>query len=95
MCPNIYECWEAREATFLSCGRVHAPLRVLRRDDGQAGAARRGRAGEIAEAVRAMGLRHAVLTGVARDDLDDGGSRTGPRPSARSETRCRAAGSRS
>ena len=43
MCPNIGECWEEREATFLILGdEVHAPVRVLRRHDRQAGPGRRG-----------------------------------------------------
>ena len=74
-CPNIYECWEAREATFLIGGdlctrrcafcdvKTHRPD-PLDPDEPN----------KIAEAVRLMGLRFAVITGVARDDLDDGGS---------------------
>lgn len=74
-CPNIYECWEAREATFLLCGDLctrrcgfcdiktskPAPL-----DPGEPA--------KIAEAVALMGLKFAVITGVARDDLADAGS---------------------
>ena len=42
-CPNIFECWEDREATFLIGGRpVHAPLRLLPDRHGQARPARRG-----------------------------------------------------
>lgn len=74
-CPNIFECWEEREATFLvlgdrctrRCGfcdvMTAKPLPV---DEDEP---RR-----IAEAVCAMGLRYVVLTGVARDDLPDGGA---------------------
>jgi lipoic acid synthetase len=74
-CPNIYECWEDREATFLilgdrctrRCGfcdvQTAKPLAV---DEGEPE--------RIASAVRAMGLRHVVLTSVARDDLPDGGA---------------------
>ncbi|MFN2489798.1 MAG: lipoyl synthase [Actinomycetota bacterium] len=74
-CPNIYECWEAREATFLLCGdlctrrcgfcdvKTHKPEPL----DGDEPV-------KIAEAVRLMGLRFAVVTGVARDDLDDAAS---------------------
>ncbi|HWC15141.1 MAG TPA: lipoyl synthase [Actinomycetota bacterium] len=72
-CPNIYECWEAREATFLLCGDLctrrcgfcdvmTAKPAPLDADE----------PAKIAEAVRLMGLRFAVVTGVARDDLDDG-----------------------
>lgn len=74
-CPNIYECWEAREATFLACGDLctrrcgfcdvmTAKPRPLDADEPR----------KIAEAVRLMGLRFAVVTGVARDDLDDAAS---------------------
>jgi lipoyl synthase len=74
-CPNIYECWEDREATFLvlgdrctrRCGfcdvQTAKPLAV---DEGEPE--------RVASAVRAMGLRHVVLTSVARDDLPDGGA---------------------
>jgi len=72
-CPNIYECWEAREATFLLggdlctrrcgfCDVMTAKPEPLDPDEPE----------KIAEAVRLMGLKFAVITGVARDDLDDG-----------------------
>jgi lipoic acid synthetase len=75
-CPNIYECWEEREATFLilgdrctrRCGfcdvMTAKPFAVDEREPAR-----------VADAVRAMGLRYVVLTGVARDDLPDGGAR--------------------
>jgi lipoyl synthase len=74
-CPNIYECWEAREATFLLCGDLctrrcgfcdvmTAKPQALDPEE----------PAKIAEAVRLMGLKFAVITGVARDDLDDGAS---------------------
>lgn len=74
-CPNIYECWEAREATFLLCGDLctrrcsfcdvmTAKPQPLDPEE----------PAKIAEAVRLMGLRFAVVTGVARDDLDDAAS---------------------
>ena len=74
-CPNIYECWEAREATFLLggdlctrrcafCDVMTAKPQPLDTEEPE----------KIAEAVRLMGLRFAVVTGVARDDLDDGAS---------------------
>jgi lipoic acid synthetase len=74
-CPNIYECWEAREATFLLCGNLctrrcgFCDVMTARPDplDPEEPA-------KIAEAVRLMGLKFAVITGVARDDLDDAGS---------------------
>jgi lipoic acid synthetase len=74
-CPNIYECWEAREATFLLCGDLctrrcgfcdvmTAKPQPLDAEE----------PAKIAEAISVMGLRFAVVTGVARDDLDDGAS---------------------
>jgi lipoyl synthase len=75
-CPNIYECWEDREATFLilgdrctrRCGfcdvQTAKPFPVDEEEPER-----------IATAVQAMGLRHVVLTSVARDDLPDGGAR--------------------
>src|SRR5438105_3283958 len=75
MCPNIGECWEEREATFLILGAKctrrcgFCDVMTARPDPVDEDEPRR-----IAEAVRAMGLRHVVLTGVARDDLPDGGA---------------------
>ena len=74
-CPNIYECWEAREATFLlggdlctrRCGFCDVMTAKPQPLDIEEPA-------KIAEAVRLMGLKFAVVTGVARDDLDDGAS---------------------
>lgn len=74
-CPNIYECWEAREATFLACGDLctrrcgfcdvkTAKPKALDPEE----------PAKIAEAVRLMGLKFAVVTGVARDDRDDAAS---------------------
>lgn len=74
-CPNIYECWEAREATFLACGDL-----CTRRCGfcdvmtAKPHALDAGEPHKIAEAVRLMGLKFAVVTGVARDDLDDAAS---------------------
>ena len=74
-CPNIYECWSDGTATFMingsrctrACGfcqvdtRHPLPLDELEPE-------------RVAEAVQRMGLAHAVITCVARDDLDDGGA---------------------
>ena len=74
-CPNIYECWADRTATFMilgerctrACGfclvdtRKPLPLDV-------------GEPARVADAVVTLGLEHAVVTSVARDDLDDGGA---------------------
>ncbi|HYP23147.1 MAG TPA: lipoyl synthase [Actinomycetota bacterium] len=74
-CPNIYECWEAREATFLLCGDL-CTRRCSFCDvmTAKPSALDPEEPAKIAEAVRLMGLRFAVVTGVARDDLDDAAS---------------------
>jgi len=76
MCPNIHECWEEREATFLilgdTCTRRCGFCDVR---TGKPGAVDEDEPRRIAEAVAEMGLRFVVLTGVARDDLPDGGAR--------------------
>ena len=76
MCPNISECWEEREATFLilgdTCTRRCGFCDVM---TGKPGAVDEGEPAKIADAVREMGLRFVVVTGVARDDLLDGGAR--------------------
>ena len=75
-CPNIYECWEEREATFLilgdKCTRRCGFCDVM---TAKPDAVDEDEPAKIAEAVGRMGLRYVVLTGVARDDLDDGGAR--------------------
>ena len=74
-CPNIYECWEAREATFLACGdlctRRCGFCDVMTAKPMELDAEEPAK---IAEAVRLMGLKFAVITGVARDDQDDAAS---------------------
>jgi lipoic acid synthetase len=76
-CPNIYECWgEHGTATFMILGDV-----CTRRCGFCAVTSGRPQAGvdpeepeHVAEAVSVMGLRHAVITSVDRDDLPDGGA---------------------
>ncbi len=76
MCPNIGECWEEREATFLilgaKCTRRCGFCDVM---TAKPDAVDEGEPERIAQAVSAMGLRYVVITGVARDDLPDGGAR--------------------
>jgi lipoyl synthase len=76
MCPNLAECWQDREATFLilgsKCTRRCGFCDVM---TAKPDPVDEGEPARIAEAVLAMGLRHVVLTGVARDDLPDGGAR--------------------
>jgi lipoic acid synthetase len=74
-CPNIFECWEDREATFLIGGE-----QCTRRCDfcqihtGKPSPLDRDEPRRVAESVQAMGLRYATVTGVARDDLPDEGA---------------------
>ncbi len=77
-CPNIYECWgQHGTATFMILGDI-----CTRRCGFCAVTSGRPNAGvdvdepvHVAEAVRVMGLQHAVITSVDRDDLPDGGAR--------------------
>lgn len=74
-CPNVWECWNARTATFLILGdictrRCHycsvgtgRPLELDREEPLR-----------VAQAVQALSLRHAVITSVNRDELEDGGA---------------------
>ncbi len=68
-CPNIYECWEAREATFLilgsECTRRCGFCDIA---TGKPGPLDHDEPRRVAEAVRQMGLNFAVVTGVERDD---------------------------
>ncbi len=89
-CPNIYECWADRTATFMingdrctrACGFCQVDTRkplALDLDEPQ----------RVADAVLALGLAHAVITCVARDDLPDGGA-SGFRGDRRRDPRRRA-----
>ncbi|HLT10601.1 MAG TPA: lipoyl synthase [Micromonosporaceae bacterium] len=74
-CPNIYECWEDREATFLIGGdQCTRRCDFCQIDTGKPAAFDADEPRRVAESVRAMGLRYATVTGVARDDLRDGGA---------------------
>ena len=74
-CPNIFECWEDKEATFLIGGEA-----CTRRcdfcniDTGKPEPLDRDEPRRVAESIKTMGLRYATITGVARDDLDDEGA---------------------
>lgn len=75
-CPNLLECWSRKTATFLimgkectrNCGFCDIDFsktpKALEEDEPR----------RVAESVKALGLRHVVITMVARDDLSDGGS---------------------
>lgn len=75
-CPNIGECWEHRTATLMILGRVCTrACRFCAITTGLPVELDDGEPERVAEAVARMGLRHAVVTSVARDDLPDGGAR--------------------
>ncbi|MCI5075920.1 lipoyl synthase [Oricola sp.] len=74
-CPNIGECWDKKHATFMImgeiCTRACAFCNVA---TGKPAALDRQEPGNVAHAVKTMGLTHVVITSVDRDDLDDGGA---------------------
>ncbi|MBI5160006.1 MAG: lipoyl synthase [Micrococcales bacterium] len=74
-CPNIYECWEDREATFLIGGsQCTRRCDFCQIDTGKPADYDTDEPRRVAESVRTMGLRYATVTGVARDDLPDEGA---------------------
>ncbi|AMC68984.1 lipoyl synthase [Mycobacterium tuberculosis] len=74
-CPNIFECWEDREATFLIGGdQCTRRCDFCQIDTGKPAELDRDEPRRVADSVRTMGLRYATVTGVARDDLPDGGA---------------------
>ncbi len=74
-CPNIYECWEDREATFLIGGdQCTRRCDFCQIDTGKPAALDRDEPRRVGESVVTMDLNYATITGVARDDLDDGGA---------------------
>jgi lipoic acid synthetase len=74
-CPNIYECWEDREATFLIGGdQCTRRCDFCQIETGKPAAMDRDEPRRVADSVHTMGLRYATVTGVARDDLVDGGA---------------------
>nr|WP_206324247.1 lipoyl synthase [Streptomyces sp. HNM0574] len=74
-CPNIFECWEDREATFLIGGeQCTRRCDFCQIDTGKPDPLDTDEPRRVAESVETMELRYATITGVARDDLEDGGS---------------------
>jgi lipoic acid synthetase len=74
-CPNIFECWEDREATFLIGGdRCTRRCDFCNIDTGKPEAIDRDEPRRVAESVLSMGLKYATITGVTRDDLEDEGA---------------------
>jgi lipoic acid synthetase len=75
MCPNMGECWGSGTATFLLLGDVctrRCGFCDIKR--GRPGAIDWGEPERVAQAIKAMGLKHAVITSVNRDDRRDGGA---------------------
>lgn len=74
-CPNIYECWEHRTATFMILGDICTrACRFCAVTSGKPTELDLAEPNRVAEAVEAMDLQHVVITSVARDDLADGGA---------------------
>ncbi len=74
-CPNIFECWSDRTATFMLAGDIctrHCGFCAVGK--GKPGALDAEEPRHVAEAVRHLNLAHAVITSVNRDDLADGGA---------------------
>lgn len=74
-CPNQSECWGRKTATFMVLGNVcsrHCTYCAV--NSGRPEAPDADEPAKVAEAVRRLGLKHAVLTSVTRDDLPDGGA---------------------
>jgi len=73
-CPNIFECWEDKEATFLIGGeRCTRRCDFCNIDTGKPEPVDVDEPRRVAESVLAMGLKYATITGVTRDDLEDEG----------------------
>jgi len=74
-CPNIYECWANRTATFMILGDICTrACRFCAVNTGLPTELDLQEPERVAEAAEQMGLRHCVVTSVARDDLADGGA---------------------
>ena len=74
-CPNIFECWEDREATFLIGGsQCSRRCDFCTIDHGKPDPLDVGEPQRVADSVKTMGLQYATITGVTRDDLEDEGA---------------------
>ena len=74
-CPNIFECWEDKEATFLIGGdKCTRRCDFCNIDTGKPDPLDRAEPLKVAQSVKAMGLAYATITGVTRDDLPDEGA---------------------
>lgn len=74
-CPNIFECWEDKEATFLIGGeKCTRRCDFCNIDTGKPDPLDQDEPRRVAESVQSMGLKYATITGVTRDDLEDEGA---------------------
>ena len=74
-CPNIFECWEDKEATFLIGGdRCTRRCDFCNIDTGKPLPVDLDEPRRVGQSIQTMGLRYATITGVTRDDLDDEGA---------------------
>lgn len=74
-CPNRWECWNARTATFLILGEICTRrCHYCSVETGRPHSVDQDEPNRVAEAIHALGLRHAVITSVNRDELPDGGA---------------------
>ncbi|WP_058304056.1 lipoyl synthase [Gorillibacterium timonense] len=74
-CPNLFECWANRTATFMILGSICTrACRFCAVTTGQPTEYDREEPERVADTAAKMGLRHCVITSVARDDLSDGGA---------------------
>jgi lipoyl synthase len=74
-CPNIFDCWERRSATFMILGDVCTrACRFCAVTSGRPTELDIGEPVRVAQSIAELGLRHAVITSVDRDDLRDGGA---------------------
>jgi lipoic acid synthetase len=74
-CPNMGECWDAGTATFMILGDVCTrSCGFCAVATGRPPTLDTEEPGRVAEAIRLMGVRHAVITSVNRDELPDGGA---------------------
>src|SRR4030088_572147 len=74
-CPNIFDCWERRTATFMILGAICTrACRFCAVTSGRPNKFDITEPLRVAESVAQLGLRHAVITSVDRDDLRDGGA---------------------
>jgi lipoic acid synthetase len=74
-CPNLGECWSRKTATIMILGNICTrSCGFCAVQTGRPTELDRDEPRRVAEAIRLMGLKHAVITSVARDELTDGGA---------------------